>query len=88
MRYLFVGIIKAYQKIISPLKPRGVCRFSPTCSNYALEAYKRFGAVRGTILSVLRLLRCNPWNDGGYDPVPEKFTLKRIKTEDKDDRTL
>lgn len=79
MKYIFIWLIKAYQKIISPLKGQGTCRFKPTCSNYAIESYKRFGIIRGTILAVWRVLRCNPWNEGGYDPVPEKFTLRKQK---------
>ena len=80
MRYFFIFLIRGYQKLISPLKREGTCRFRPTCSAYAVESYKRFGVIRGTILSVWRILRCNPWNDGGYDPVPEKFTLKKRKS--------
>ena len=77
MKYIFILLIKVYQFITKPLKSVGVCRFRPSCSNYAIEAYKRFGVIRGTILAVWRVLRCNPWNKGGYDPVPDKFTFKR-----------
>ncbi|MDZ7372977.1 MAG: membrane protein insertion efficiency factor YidD [candidate division KSB1 bacterium] len=54
------------------------CRFEPTCSEYALQAVERFGAWRGLVLSLWRVLRCNPWNRGGFDPVPERFQLGRL----------
>lgn len=69
MKYIFIGLIRLYQKFISPLFPAS-CRFTPTCSQYALEAFKKYGAVKGLILTVWRLLRCNPFSKGGYDPVP------------------
>lgn len=72
MKYLLVLLVKFYQKCISPFKPP-CCRFYPTCSSYCITAVKRFGAVRGTYLSVKRLLRCHPWNIGGIDHVPEEF---------------
>jgi len=62
--------IRLYRITISPLLPRGVCRFHPSCSAYALEALKVHGALRGTLLTVWRLLRCQPFCDGGLDPVP------------------
>ena len=71
MKKLIIKAIRFYQKKISPLfGPR--CRYYPTCSHYAVEAVERFGAIKGSILTVLRLLRCNPLFSGGYDPVPEK----------------
>lgn len=63
------GLIKAYQKLISPLTPPS-CRFMPTCSNYALQALDKYGPVKGGWLALKRLGRCHPWNPGGYDPVP------------------
>jgi putative membrane protein insertion efficiency factor len=68
-------MIRAYQRRISPAFPRR-CRYEPTCSAYAVEAISHFGAVRGTLLASWRLLRCNPFSHGGFDPVPERFTLK------------
>jgi len=56
------------------------CRFTPTCSNYAVEALERFGIFKGLLLSVWRILRCNPFNKGGEDPVPTEFTIRRKKT--------
>ena len=75
MKCFLIGLIKVYQMIPGPW--HNMCIHIPTCSNYAIEAYKRFGVIRGTLLSVWRVLRCNPWNKGGYDPVPDKFTFKR-----------
>lgn len=51
----------------------------PSCSNYGIEALRKHGAIKGSILTIYRILRCNPWGGSGYDPVPEKFTLKRKK---------
>ena len=62
-------LIKVYQKTLSPLTP-ACCRFYPCCSNYALEALRIHGFMRGSVLTVWRILRCNPWCRGGYDPVP------------------
>lgn len=65
----FLILIRAYQLILSPfLGP--ACRFYPTCSEYALQAVTRHGAIKGSILAVKRILRCHPFNPGGYDPVP------------------
>ena len=66
----FVVLIRFYQVCISPLKPAGTCRFTPTCSQYALEAFKRHGLFKGFYLSLKRILRCHPWGGSGYDPVP------------------
>ncbi|MBX3615822.1 membrane protein insertion efficiency factor YidD [Nitrosomonas sp.] len=69
MSRLAIALIKFYQYCISPFFAPS-CRFSPTCSQYACDAYKKYGFIRGTGLSVWRILRCNPWNKGGYEPVP------------------
>ena len=71
MKYLFIALIKAYRKFISPLK-QPCCRFTPTCSAYALEAFQTRGFFVGFILTVWRVLRCNPFCRGGYDPVPKR----------------
>ncbi|NMA02696.1 MAG: membrane protein insertion efficiency factor YidD [Clostridia bacterium] len=63
-----IYIIKFYQKFISPLKGQ-TCRFYPTCSNYALESYKTHGFLKGTVLTLKRILKCHPFHPGGYDPV-------------------
>ncbi len=74
---LLIGAIRFYQRFISPLKPPS-CRFYPTCSNYAIEAIKRFGPIQGSLMAVFRVLRCGPWSAGGYDPpVKPLFTFKR-----------
>jgi len=67
-RAVAVTPIVAYQRLISPALPRR-CKYEPTCSRYALEAISRFGILRGLVLAGWRLLRCNPWSYGGYDPV-------------------
>lgn len=72
MKYIMIGIIKFYKKCISPLFPP-CCKYYPTCSSYALEAVRKFGFIRGAMLAVWRILRCNPWSMGGIDHVPEKF---------------
>jgi len=66
-----IKCIRFYQKRISSRTP-SCCRFEPTCSAYTLQAIKRFGFFRGTAMGMWRILRCNPWCKGGYDPVPEK----------------
>ena len=66
-RLALVGLVRFYQLAISPHFPSS-CRFRPTCSQYAILALQRYGAVRGTILAVWRILRCNPWGGHGYDP--------------------
>lgn len=62
-------LIRGYRTLISPLLPP-TCRYTPTCSQYALEAIERFGAWRGAMMAILRILRCHPFHAGGYDPVP------------------
>ncbi|MDX2193557.1 MAG: membrane protein insertion efficiency factor YidD [Gemmatimonadales bacterium] len=66
---MLLGVIRAYQRVLSPLNPP-VCRFHPSCSHFAAEAIERYGARRGGWMALKRLLRCHPWHPGGYDPVP------------------
>ena len=72
MKHVCIWLIRVYQKILSPLKRKPCCRFVPTCSAYAIEAFQKRGFFVGMILTVWRILRCNPFCAGGYDPVPEK----------------
>jgi hypothetical protein len=69
LRRLFIAPIRAYQRFLSPLKMRPTCRFAPTCSCYAIEAIEQRGVVVGVAKTLWRLLRCNPFCRGGYDPV-------------------
>ena len=64
-----VIIIKLYQFVISPLTPSS-CRYSPTCSQYSLEALKKYGIIKGVSLTFKRLIKCHPWGGSGYDPIP------------------
>ena len=78
MKHIMIGIIKLYRKFISPLKPP-CCRFTPTCSQYALEAFTKRGFFVGFGLTVYRIFRCNPFSKGGEDPVPDKPLRKSKK---------
>ena len=84
MKHVMIWLIRLYKKIISPIKPP-CCRFTPTCSTYAIEAFKKRGFFVGFILTVWRILRCNPFSKGGYDPVPEKGFRNPAKTNDGED---
>ena len=66
-RLLLVGVVRLYQGAVSPWLP-ATCRYSPTCSQYAVLALREYGAVRGSVLAAWRILRCNPWGGHGYDP--------------------
>lgn len=68
IKRIIMGIIKFYKRYISPLKPKS-CRFYPTCSDYALQAIEKYGVIIGGAKAVKRILRCHPFNPGGYDPV-------------------
>lgn len=68
-RKVVLLLIRGYQQVISPLFP-STCRFYPSCSNYAVTAVERHGLIKGGWLAVKRVVRCNPWNPGGHDPVP------------------
>lgn len=69
MKKLLIGLILFYQKYLSPLKSTK-CPYFPSCSQYGLEAVRQYGALKGGMLSIWRILRCNPFSKGGYDPVP------------------
>ncbi|MGI6200528.1 MAG: membrane protein insertion efficiency factor YidD [Christensenellales bacterium] len=73
MRRLALSLIALYRRYVSPIKP-ATCRFYPTCSSYAYQAVARFGAVKGGLLALRRILRCHPLHDGAYyDPVPDIY---------------
>ena len=69
MKKLLIKLVRLYQKYISPLRP-ACCRYIPTCSQYAIEALKEHGIIKGSALAIWRIMRCNPFCKGGYDPVP------------------
>lgn len=70
LNFVLIGLIQFYRKFISPMKKTASCRYIPTCSQYALEALKKYGPFKGMYLAVRRVLRCNHFHPGGYDPVP------------------
>ena len=71
IKKIMIALIKFYQKCISPLMPN-VCRYTPSCSQYFIEAIQVHGVVKGSLLGIRRILRCHPWGGSGYDPVPLK----------------
>lgn len=74
MRKILVFFIRVYQYVISPYMAPS-CRFTPTCSNYSIEAIQRFGVIKGCLLAVRRISSCHPWHEAGHDPVPSSFSL-------------
>ncbi|WP_460641400.1 membrane protein insertion efficiency factor YidD [Lacrimispora brassicae] len=70
VKKIMIWLIRGYQKYLSPLKIRTHCIYTPTCSQYAIEALTKYGVLKGTFLACKRILRCNPFAKGGYDPVP------------------
>lgn len=68
MKYLLIALVKIYKRL--PLESHNACRFYPTCSTYAIEALNRYGAIKGSFLTIKRILKCHPFHKGGYDPVP------------------
>ena len=78
-RLLLIGVVRAYQLLLSPHLGR-TCRFHPTCSNYAIQALREYGVLKGIVLTVHRLFRCHPWGGHGYDP-PRGFGEERSAVE-------
>ncbi len=70
VKKILIGLVRVYQKYLSPLKGHSTCIYFPTCSQYAVEAIEKHGALKGGLLAVWRIFRCNPFSKGGYDPVP------------------
>ena len=70
MKYLLIGMIRIYQLL--PFSSHYNCKFIPTCSNYGIEAIKKYGSIKGSIMTIKRIIRCNPLSKGGYDPVKER----------------
>ena len=71
LRKSMIGLVKGYNLLVSPFLPPS-CRYTPTCSAYMVEAIEKHGAFRGLWMGSRRILRCHPWHEGGYDPVPDK----------------
>ncbi|MCP3031303.1 membrane protein insertion efficiency factor YidD [Halobacillus sp. A1] len=71
MKHVMIALISFYRKWISPMTPPS-CRFQPTCSEYGIESFKRFGFLKGSFLTVKRISKCHPFHKGGFDPVPLK----------------
>jgi len=69
-RFILLALIRLYQLLVSPALPPDTCRFYPTCSHYGYQAIYKYGAIKGTGMAIWRVLRCNPYNPGGFDPVP------------------
>lgn len=78
MRAALIALVKAYRLVVSPLLGPS-CRFHPSCSDYAIGALRRFGALRGSWLALRRIGRCHPWRPGGYDPVPPGPPSDRLR---------
>ena len=93
MKYVCIWLVRFYQKFLSPLKRNPTCRFTPTCSAYAIDAFMKRGFFVGFALTVWRILRCNPFCVGGYDPVPEgkhkripKYNREQIRNNTDNDK--
>ncbi len=72
LRSVYLLPVRFYRKFLSPLKPASSCRFTPTCSRYAVDAVMEWGILAGTFLALWRIVRCNPFSSGGHDPVPTR----------------
>lgn len=79
MRQIAIFFIRLYQMLISPFLPASSCRFYPSCSHYTIEAIQQHGVAKGMLLGATRILKCHPYHEGGFDPVPEHFSLKKQK---------
>ena len=79
---ILIFLVGIYRKYISPLKSTPSCRFTPSCSEYAIEALREWGAIIGSALTLWRILRCNPFGRGGYDPVPKRRRKSKTKKDE------
>lgn len=79
MRRALLALLRFYKRHISPGLPQNRCKYLPTCSEYAYEAIERHGTLKGSLLALWRVLRCNPFSHGGYDPVPEQFPKRKSR---------
>jgi uncharacterized protein len=77
MSRLAIALVRLYQVLLSPLVPEGTCKYHPSCSQYAVDALREHGLVRGTTLACWRLLRCNPWSAGGVDHAKDQMLFRR-----------
>ena len=76
MKYILIGLIRVYQLL--PFKSHEHCKFIPTCSNYGIEAIKTYGSIKGSILTIKRIIRCNPFSKGGFDPLIKEKKYEKI----------
>jgi len=79
VKYLAIALVRAYRLVVSPFLPPGTCKYHPSCSQYALDALRQYGFVRGTILAGWRLLRCNPWSHGGVDHAADQTLFPLLR---------
>lgn len=86
MKKIMIGLVRGYQRFISPLFPPS-CRYYPTCSSYMIQAVEKHGALKGGIMGTARILRCHPFVKGGLDYVPETFSLRRNPNKPKKSKT-
>lgn len=86
LRKVLMLFIRGYQRFVSPFTPPR-CRFQPTCSHYAMDALEQYGALKGTWLTIRRVLKCHPLHPGGWDPVPDPLTGKKAPLEDESEAT-
>jgi putative membrane protein insertion efficiency factor len=80
MRRPLLWLIRLYQRTLAKAMPEGTCRFHPTCSHYGYEAIEVHGAIKGSAMAMWRVMRCNPWNKGGFDPVPPRKSRNSDKS--------
>ncbi len=79
MKHLAIALVRLYRLVVSPLLPANTCKYHPSCSQYAVDALRRYGFVRGSVLAGWRLLRCNPWSHGGVDRAEDQTLFPLVK---------